>query len=59
MACVDSNEIDSPELHTTEPLNRLILELAGSLALQEHSEFHIVHAWEAFSEDIYRSLRNR
>ena len=36
-------------------LNRQILEMSTSLALTEHSEVHIVHAWEVFGESLLRS----
>lgn len=54
MACVDFNELDPSGQDTAEPLNRMILEMAGSLASQERSEFHIAHAWEATGENALR-----
>ncbi len=50
MAAVDFNELDSPDQDTTEPLNRRILELAGSLAYSENAELHVVHAWHLLGE---------
>jgi nucleotide-binding universal stress UspA family protein len=50
MACVDFSDLDPPGQDTAEPLNRMILELAGSLALLEHAEFHVAHAWDALGE---------
>ncbi|MCF6354615.1 MAG: universal stress protein [Candidatus Polarisedimenticolaceae bacterium] len=35
-------------------LNRLILELAGSLALSDFAELHVVHAWEPVTENMVR-----
>lgn len=57
MACVDFNELDASGQDTAEPLNRMILEMAGSLALHEGSEFHIAHAWEATGENVLRRSR--
>lgn len=36
-------------------LNRQIVELAGSMALADFSELHVVHAWEAVGEFTMRS----
>jgi len=35
-------------------LNKQILEMATSLALEESSELHIVHAWKAFGKDLLK-----
>lgn len=35
-------------------LNVQVLEMAGSLALSEFAELHVVHAWEAFGENFMR-----
>ena len=35
-------------------LNQLILELAGSLALSDFAELHVVHAWEPVTESMVR-----
>lgn len=56
LAAVDFNDLDPPDQDTAEPLNRMILELAGSIALIERSEFHVVHAWEAFGERHMRTV---
>lgn len=56
-AAVDFNELDAPDDDTADPLNRMILEMAGSLALLQRSELHIVHAWEAPGETVLRSGR--
>jgi len=37
-----------------EILNRRILELAGSLALSDFAELHLVHAWDAPAESLTR-----
>lgn len=37
-----------------EMLNRRILELAGSLALSDFAELHLVHAWDAPAESLTR-----
>lgn len=57
MACVDFNEFEPSDQDTSGPLNRIILEMAGSLAYSERSEFHIVHAWEAIAESVMSSGR--
>ncbi len=51
LAAVDADE-DHPkdELETRHALNQLILQLAGSLALSDFAELHIVHAWRAAGE---------
>lgn len=40
-----------------DALSLQILELAGSLALAEFSELHIVHAWQAVGENTLRGAR--
>jgi len=35
-------------------LNRLILELASSIALSDSAELHVVHAWEPMTESLIR-----
>ena len=55
MACVDFDGLDTAMQDTSEPLNRMILEMAGSLAFIETSEFHVVHVWEAYGEPFIRS----
>lgn len=57
LAAVDFDDLDAQEQDSAEPLNRVILELAGSLAYLERSEFHVVHAWGAIGEDLMRSAR--
>ncbi len=52
MAAVDFD----PWLEVAEEneLNRLILELASSMALSEFAELHVIHAWESMTEDMIR-----
>jgi nucleotide-binding universal stress UspA family protein len=57
LAAVDFNDLDPPGEDTSEPLNQMILELAGSLAFLERSEFHVVHVWSAPAEDVLGSER--
>jgi nucleotide-binding universal stress UspA family protein len=57
LAAVDFNDLDPPDQDTAEPQNRMILELAGSLAFLERSEYHVVHAWQATGEHLIRSGR--
>ena len=54
LAAVDRD----PEEAVKDVLNRQILELSSSLALEEGSELHIVHAWQFVGEDTLRSLRS-
>ncbi len=37
-----------------DDLNRLILELASSMALSDFAELHVVHAWEPMTENVIR-----
>ncbi len=63
LAAVDTDPVDSEQ----DVLNHLIMDLATSIAQQEDSELHIVHAWDlqgddwlaarvAFSEQQVRSI---
>lgn len=54
LAAVDFDEDVLPGKDVSEALNREILELAGSLAFMEHSEFHVVHAWRWLQEGVMR-----
>lgn len=55
LAAVDVEDDYPPtELQTRRALNGLVMELAGSLAVSEFAELHVVHAWEAFGEDALR-----
>lgn len=47
---------DNPE---NNALNTQMLTLAGSLAIAEFSELHVVHAWRLEHEAILRSYRSR
>lgn len=55
LAAVDVDDgYSAPELKTRHVLSRKILEMAGSLALSEFSELHIVHVWDAVGESTMR-----
>lgn len=53
MAAVDFNPWQPETIE--QPLNRKILELASALALSDFATLHLVHAWEAFAEDIVQT----
>ncbi|MDZ7840479.1 MAG: universal stress protein [Gammaproteobacteria bacterium] len=53
LAAVDFDPWESSEV-VEEMLNRRILELAGSLALSDFAELHLVHAWDAPAEILTR-----
>ena len=44
-----------PDPTRSESLNRLILDLATSLAKKEKSELHVVHAWQFENETVLKS----
>ncbi len=48
------NNYPQEELETRHMLNTQILEMAGSLALAEFAELHVVHAWEDLEEKAMR-----
>jgi universal stress protein E len=52
LAAVDPDP-SNPE---AEELNALIMDLAISLAMQEGSELHIVHAWKMYVKESYLNL---
>lgn len=55
LAAVDVDDsYPSKELKTRQALNEMVIELAGSLAVSEFAELHVVHAWEAIAEDALR-----
>lgn len=55
LAAVDVNDTSSPQkLKSQGTLNRQILEMAGSLALADSAELHVVHAWDAIGEVAMR-----
>lgn len=56
LAAVDAGD-DYPqaELRTRYALNQQVLEMAGSLALSEFAELHIVHVWDAVGESLMRT----
>jgi len=39
---------------TRQALNTMIMELAGSMAVSEFAELHVVHAWHAIAESALR-----
>jgi len=47
LAAVDTDPADSQQ----DELNRLVMDLATSLARQEDSELHVVHAWNLQGDD--------
>jgi len=53
LAAVDPN----PSNEQAKSLNTLIMDLATSLAIQDQSELHIIHAWEMFAEEGYLHSR--
>jgi len=55
IAAVDFNSSDNEKYISS--LNRLIMELASSLALSEFSELHVVHAWTALGESVLNTPR--
>lgn len=55
LAAVDVDDNYPPdELKTRQALNTMIMELAGSMAVSEFAELHVVHAWHAFAESALR-----
>lgn len=55
LAAVDVNDsYPSKELNTRQALNEMVIELAGSLAVSEFAELHVVHVWEATGESSLR-----
>jgi universal stress protein E len=55
LAAVDVGE-NSPHVdqQSRQSMNRQILQMAGSLALSEFAELHVVHAWDAVAENTMR-----
>ena len=55
LAAVDVDDSHPPaELKTRQALNDMVMELAGSSAVSEFAELHVVHAWEAIGESALR-----
>ena len=55
LAAVDVDDNYPPaELKTRQALNGTVMELAGSLAVSEFAQLHVVHAWEAIGESAMR-----
>jgi nucleotide-binding universal stress UspA family protein len=56
LAAVDlADAYPAEEWETRQSMNRHILEVAGSMALTEFAELHVVHVWEAIGEGVMRS----
>lgn len=56
LAAVDvGDDYPQAELRARYALNQQVLEMAGSLALSEFAELHIVHAWDAVGENLMRT----
>ncbi len=53
LAAVDF-DIARPE-SAPHPLNREIVELAGSLALADFADLHLIHVWEAYADNMLRA----
>ena len=55
LAAVDVDDsYPTDELKTRQALNTMIMELAGSMAVSEFAELHVVHAWHAIAESALR-----
>lgn len=55
LAAVDVDDNYPPaELETRQALNEVVMEIAGSLAVSEFAELHVVHAWQATGESFMR-----
>lgn len=55
LAAVDVDDsYPSEEYVTRQALNTMVMELAGSLAVSEFAELHVVHAWQALFESTLR-----
>jgi nucleotide-binding universal stress UspA family protein len=55
LAAVDVDDNYPPdELKTRWALNSTVMELAGSLAVSEFAQLHVVHVWAAFGESAMR-----
>nr|MBS0022434.1 universal stress protein [Gammaproteobacteria bacterium] len=55
LAAVDvDNNYPPAELEARLGLNGLIMQMAGSLAVSEFAELHVVHAWDAIGESAMR-----
>jgi nucleotide-binding universal stress UspA family protein len=56
LAAVDVDDsYPADEVEGRRVLNRLVMEIATSLALSEFAELHVVHAWEAIGEGAMRN----
>ena len=59
MAPVAFDTLDPKEEGASEPMNRMILETAVSLAHQEGSECHVLHACQAVGDDLMKGKRSQ
>lgn len=56
LAAVDVDDNYPPaELGARQALNTSIMEMAGSLAVSEFAELHVVHTWTAIGESVMRN----
>ncbi|MCW8906506.1 MAG: universal stress protein [Sedimenticola sp.] len=56
LVAVDVDDNYPPdELEIRNALNEVVMEIAGSLAVSEFAELHVVHAWEAIGESALRN----
>ena len=53
LAAVDIDPVNP--VSTSPDLNRIILELAGSIALADNASLHLAHAWDASAEQTFLS----
>ncbi len=50
-----SDTLSGSERAAQQALNQDIFELASSMALAQHAELHVAHAWEALAEPLMRN----
>ena len=53
LAAVDIDPVNP--VSTSPDLNRIILELAGSIAMADNASLHLAHAWDASAEQTFLS----
>jgi nucleotide-binding universal stress UspA family protein len=57
LAAVDVDDGYLPDdLEAEKALNRQILEMAGSMALADSADLHIVHVWDAVDEELFSAF---
>ena len=54
LAAIDFDEMGSEDLPGQSDLNRQIVDMAGSHALADFAELHVVHVWDAVGENLMR-----